>query len=377
MHRSDPASGPLAQPLSVGIVGCGDVSKTYLRTLGRFDHVRVVACADLDLEKAKRQAERFGIPRACAPEELYADPEISLVVNLTVPVAHAPVALAALRAGKSVYNEKPLATDQAAADQILELAAGRGLRVGAAPDTFLGDSLQAARVALDEGRIGSAVGAVALSVRKGPEDWHPNPAFFYQPGAGPLFDLGPYYLTTLVSLLGPVRRVIAVARASFPERLIRAGPLAGTRIAVTTPTNVAGILQFESGAIGLLLMTFDVIASKVPYLEVYGSEGTLSLPDPTEYGGAVRIWNRGDESWSDVYRRRKHGRDRGIGAAEMAEAMLAARPHRANGEMGRHVVDIMSSLYEASDSGGAVELTTSCERPAPVDAQTVSRETAA
>ena len=360
----------------IGVIGCGNISRVYLSTLSRFDHLAVVSCADIDLDRAKAAAKRFGIGLARTPEELLARDDIDLVVNLTVPVAHGPVALGAVDAGKSVYNEKPLTVDRATANELLARAAERGLRVGSAPDIFLGEALQVARRAVDEGRIGQPVGAVALSVRAGPEDWHPNPGFFYQPGAGPLFDLGPYFVSALVFLLGSVRRVTSVARASFPERLIRGGPLAGTRIPVSTPTNVAGALDFTGGAVGLLLASFDVVASELPWLEIHGSEGTLILPDPGEYGGTVRFSGRGDTEWVELYRAPVHGDDRGIGAAEMAEAMRADRPHRASGELGRHVVDVLSSLLEASEAGRAIDLTTTCDRPAPMDERTLSRERA-
>ena len=362
---------------TVGVIGCGNISSTYLATLTRFDHLYVVACGDVVAERAEDQAASFRVPRACTPRQLLDDPGIELVVDLTPPVEHAAVARAALEARKSVYNEKPLALSPEEGAALLTRARDLGLRVGAAPDTFLGDALQAARRAVDEGAIGVPVGALAFSVRPGPEDWHPNPAFFYQPGAGPLFDLGPYYLSALVALLGPIRRVTGSARASFPERLVAAGPLAGTSIPVETPTHVAAVLDFAAGPVGLLLISFDVAAGEPARIEVHGSDGTLTVPDPTLFGGTIRMAKRGSEGWTTLFEAPAHGRDRGIGAAEMAEAMHEGRPHRASGELGQHMLEGMAAVYEASEAGRAVELAADLARPEPLHRSLESRETEA
>src|SRR6266498_2532672 len=248
----------MTQTTNVGIVGCGNISGIYLEAGKKWDILNIVACADIDLARAQAQAAKYGIPKAIGVAELLADPSIAIVINLTVPQAHAEVALAALAAGKSVYNEKPLALDREQAKQVLDLAREKGLRVGCAPDTFLGGGLQTCRKLIDDGVIGEPIGASAFMMSHGPESWHPNPGFYYQPGAGPMFDMGPYYLTAIISLLGPVRRVSGSARVSMLERTITSEPLNGTKVLVNTPTHVTGVLEFASGAVGTVITSFDV-----------------------------------------------------------------------------------------------------------------------
>ena len=284
--------------------------------------------------------------RAPAPwTELLADPEIQIVVNLTRPDAHAEIALAALQAGKSVYNEKPLAVSREEAQRLLQAAQDKGLRVGCAPDTFLGAGLQTCRKLIDEGAIGEPVSAAAFFLNHGPEAWHPNPAFFYQPGGGPLFDVGPYYLTALVTLLGPVVRVAGAARISFPERTVGSGPNRGSKIPVRTPTHIAGLLEFASGALGTLFTSFDVWKSSLPPIEIYGSEGTLSAPDPNTFGGPVRLWRTRTEAWEEIPLLPGYAENtRSLGVADMAQAIQAGRPHRASGQLGYHVLDLMHAI---------------------------------
>ena len=349
----------------IGFIGCGDVSNLYFPVAPTFENLQVVACADLDSGRARVQAQRYALPRACTVEELLADPQIQIVVNLTPPSVHAQVALAALHAGKSVYNEKPLAIERAEARRILDVARSKGLLVGAAPDTFLGAGLQTCRKLIDEGAIGQVVGAAANMLGHGPEAWHPDPDFFYQPGAGPLFDVGPYYLTALVALLGPVRRVGGAARISFPERTIGSGPKQGQRIIVRTPTHIASSLEFAGGPLATLTTSFDVWASSMPFIEIYGSEGTLSAPDPNTFGGPVRLWRIATRAWEEVplvpgY----YENSRSLGTADMAQAMQKGRPPRANGEMAYHVLDIMHAILESAHDGKRWELMSTCERPA-------------
>src|SRR5215210_783616 len=285
----------MTQATNVGIVGCGNISGIYLEAGKKWDILNIVACADIDLPRAQAQAAKYGIPKASGVEELLADPSIAIVINLTVPQAHAEVALAALAAGKSVYNEKPLALDRAQAKQMLDLAREQGLRVGCAPDTFLGGGLQTCRKLIDDGMIGEPIGASAFMMSHGPEGWHPNPEFFYQPGAGPMFDMGPYYLTALISLIGPVQRVAASARSTFPTRLIGSEPKKGQIIQVTTPTHIAATLDFANGAIGTIITSFDMWGYNLPRIEIYGSEGSLSVPDPNRYDGPVRLLRAGEK----------------------------------------------------------------------------------
>ena len=353
-----------ASPVRVGIVGCGTISSIYFQNCQAFDILRVVACADIVAERAQASAAQFNV-RASTVDELLADPQIELVVNLTVPSAHYPVARAALEAGKSVYNEKPLAATREQARHILDLARSRGLLVGCAPDTFLGAGLQTCRKLVDDGWIGQPVAATAFMLCHGHEHWHPNPDFYYQPGGGPVFDMGPYYLTALVSLLGPVRRVTGSARATFAERTITSKPRYGTRIPVNVATHVAGVLDFAGGAIGTIITSFDVWAHRLPRIEIYGSEGSLGVPDPNGFGGPVRVRRAGAGDWSDLPL--THGyteNSRGLGVADMAHALRSGRPHRANGELAYHVVDIMQALHEASEEGRHIELESTCSRPA-------------
>jgi len=353
----------------VGLVGCGYISDRYLQNARLFPEFEVVACADAVPERAAERAAQYGVPAAGTVRELLADPEIEVILNLTTPDAHASIAQAALDAGKGVYNEKPLAIALADGKRLVETARARGLRLGAAPDTFLGGGLQTCRQLIDEGAIGEPVAATAFMLIPGHERWHPQPDFFYQPGGGPLFDMGPYYLTALVSLLGPVRRVTGSARATFLERTIRSEPRAGERIAVEVPTHLAAVLDFVSGPIATLVTSFDVWASQTPKLEIYGSQGSLVLPDPNTFGGPVRLRRAGDVLWSDVPVTRPYTKNsRGIGLADMAAALRggASQAHRASGELAYHVLEVMHAVETASREDRHVAIESRCERPAPL-----------
>jgi predicted dehydrogenase len=297
--------------------------------------------------------------------ELLEDPEIRIVVNLTIPKAHAEVGQAALEAGKSVYNEKPLAVTREDGRKMLDTAHSRGLRIGGAPDTFLGAGIQTCRKLIDDGWIGAPVAATAFMTCHGHEGWHPDPDFYYQPGGGPMFDMGPYYLTALVVLMGPVRRVTGSTRITFPERIITSQPKYGTRIRVNTPTHVAGVMDFAGGAVGTIVTSFDVWAAQLPRIEIYGSEGSLSVPDPNGFGGPVRIRRQGAADWTEVPLTHGYAKqNRGLGVADMACAMRSGRPHRANGDLAYHVLDVMHAFHDASTEGRHVELASTCERPA-------------
>jgi predicted dehydrogenase len=353
--------------IKIGVVGCGNISGIYLEAGRVFDILEIVACADLLPERASAKAAEYHIPKACSVEELLADPEIEIVVNLTIPRAHAEVALAALQAGKSVHNEKPLAVSREDGLQLLKLGRERGLRVGCAPDTFLGGGLQTCRKLIDDGWIGEPVAATAFMLCHGHESWHPDPDFYYQPGGGPMFDMGPYYLTALVHLMGPVRRVTGSAQITFPERLITSQPKHGTKIKVNVPTHVAGIMDFASGAVGTIVTSFDVWAAQVPRIEIYGTEGSLSVPDPNGFGGPVLVRRAGASDWSEVPLTHGYAKNsRGIGVADMAYALRSGRPQRANGDMAYHVLDIMHAFHDASREGRHVELSSTCTRPAPL-----------
>ena len=354
-------------PAKVGIIGVGNISSIYLENNKVFDAYDVVAVSDIDMERTRARATEFGISRAYSVEELLADPEIEIVLNLTIPDAHGPVALAAVEAGKSVYGEKPLATKREDARKLLEAAAARSLRVGCAPDTFLGGGLQTCRKLIDDGWIGTPVAATAFFMGHGPEAWHPDPDFFYQPGAGPLFDMGPYYLTALISLLGPVRRVTSSARITSPERVIGSEAKRGQIIKVNTPTHVAGVLDLADGPVATLITSFDVWGHNLPPIEIHGTEGSLSVPDPNMFGGTVRVRRAGATEWSSVPWTHGYSENsRGIGVADMAAASQSGRPHRASGDLAYHVLDIMHALLDASVEGHAIELTSGEGRPAPL-----------
>ncbi|MCB9101279.1 MAG: Gfo/Idh/MocA family oxidoreductase [Anaerolineales bacterium] len=355
-------------PIQVGIIGCGNISDIYLKNGQKFEILDIVAVADLDFERAAAKAKLFDL-QAYTPADLLADPALELVINLTIPAAHYEVSRAIIDSGKSVYSEKPLATQLDDGRQLLAAAQAKGVRVGCAPDTFLGGGLQTCRKLIDDGAIGQPVAATAFMMSHGPEGWHPNPDFFYQPGAGPLFDMGPYYLTTLAAMLGPIRRVTGSARISFPERIIGSGPRKGQPIQVNTPTHVAGLLDFASGAVGTLITSFDVWGSQLPRLEIYGSEGTLALPDPNTFAGPVFLRQAGQTEWREIKLTHSYTENsRGLGVADLAYALRSNRPHRANGTMALHVLEAMQAFLDASQSGCHVELVSRCEQPAALPA---------
>lgn len=355
------------QQTPIGIIGCGNISETYLRMCSRFENLRVAACADLDMDRARAKAAAFPGVRALTVDELLADRDIRIVVNLTTPQAHASVALAALKAGKSVHNEKPLAIARDDARRILALARRKKLRVGCAPDTFLGGGLQTCRKLLDDGRIGRPVAATAFMMSHGPEHWHPDPEFVYKKGAGPMFDIGPYYLTALVALLGPVKRVTGATARTQARRPILSQPKFGQMMKVEVQTHVAGLMDFACGAVGTIIMSFDVWAHNLPCLEIYGTEGTLSVPDPNTFGGPVRIRMGRDEKWHDVPLSHPYTENwRGIGVADMAYGLRSGRPHRASGGLAYHVLDLMCTFEDASRRGRHVRVRSGVDRPAPL-----------
>jgi predicted dehydrogenase len=354
-----------AGPLRVGIIGCGDVSTVYLAGLAPIETVELVACADLDAVRADALSAKGGFP-AVAVETLLADPTLDIVLVLTPPQAHAPVSMAAIAAGKHVYTEKPLATTREDAQRLLSAARDAGVRIGAAPDTFLGAGLQTARAVIDEGLIGTPVAANAVVAHTGPERWHLNPGIFYGLGGGPLLDVGPYYVTALVHLLGPVTTVTAMGRGLGTERTIAAGPRTRTILTSEVPTTVIGALTFESGVVGGLFASFDSAGSRAPHIEIHGTEGSLSLGDANMFAGEVRLRRFGSEAWEDIPHRIEASMGRGIGLAEMAEAIRADRPHRASGELGFHVLEVLLAIEEATRSGRVETIASRVERPAPL-----------
>jgi predicted dehydrogenase len=367
-----------AQPVRVGLIGCGTISDIYLtNATQRYTGYDIVAVADLMRDRAEAKATQYGIPRALAPEELIADPEIEIVLNLTIPEAHYELNRAAIEAGKAVYCEKPLAVDPDEARHLVELAAERGVLLGGAPDTFLGAGLQTCRRLLDAGEIGEPVGVAACFASHGNEHWHPNPDFSYRHGGGPQFNLGPYYLTALVSLLGPVRRLAGNGRISFPTRTISSQPRAGETITVETPTFLNAVLEFESGPVGSFTATYDVWATERPKIEIYGSEGTLSVPDPNRFDGPVRLYRHATKAWEEVPLDPGFSdNSRGLGLADFANALRSGDQPRAGGQLMSHVVELMQAMETSAEAGAFVTLVSTMERPSPLDVASigVSRE---
>ncbi|NIA15482.1 MAG: Gfo/Idh/MocA family oxidoreductase [Nitrospiraceae bacterium] len=357
------------KPVKLGIVGCGNISDIYFEKCKNFDILEVAACADLVTARARAKAKQHGIAKACTVKKLLEDKSIEIVINLTIPKAHAAMALAALKAGKSVHSEKPLAVSRADARKVLAAAKSskKRLLVGGAPDTFLGGGLQTCRKLIDDGWIGQPVAATAFIQCHGHENWHPDPEFYYKAGGGPMFDMGPYYLTALVTLLGPVRRVSGSARITFPERTITSAPKYGATVKVDVPTHVAGAMDFTSGAIGTIVTSFDVWGHNLPCIEIHGTTGSLSVPDPNGFGGPVKVLRADSDGWTEVPL--THGfseQSRGIGVADMAYALRTGRPHRASGELAYHVLDLMHAFHESSDTGQHICLESTCQRPAPL-----------
>ncbi len=351
--------------VGIGVVGCGTISSAYLKNLTAASGVRVVALADLDLERASARAAEFGVPRATDLDTLLSLGEVDLVIDLTVPAAHLDVNSRALRAGKAVYSEKPLAIDSLSAGSLLRLATELGLPLGGAPDTFLGAGQQTAAAALDAGVIGTPFAAVAHMVSRGPESWHHAPEFFFQPGAGPLYDMGPYYVTALVNFFGPVRSVAASATRGFATRTIGSGPRAGAAFGVDTDTHVTLLLEFVSGVHATLLTTFDVAATDLPRFEVFGTTGTMSVPDPNTFGGPLRVRRSNAQVWEELPLGPGWVENaRGIGALELALASSQNRPARASGALAAHVIDVLDGAVAAAASGRRQEVISRPERPA-------------
>ncbi len=360
--------GPLRpSPLRVGIVGAGKISGQYSETITAHPSLAVAAVADLDTARAQALADAHDGARVLPLHDLYAA-DLDVVLNLTTPAGHAPIALAALAAGKHVYGEKPLALDAAQGRSIVAAAEAAGLRAACAPDTVLGTGVQTARAAVDAGLIGRPHAATAFMTTPGHERWHPDPEFYYQPGGGPLLDMGPYYLTSLVHLLGPVRRVVALASRSRARRTIGSGPRAGTSFPVGIDTHTTGLLEHESGALTTMIMSFDTWAAQLPRIEVYGADGSLSVPDPNYFAGDVSLYTGAAPEWQVLPPSAGYvAGGRGIGLLDLHDALAGSRPHRASAEVALHVLDVMESMQSAAATGAAVDVTTTCDRPAAID----------
>lgn len=357
--------------MKVGIIGCGNISKIYLENAAVFHNYTIEAVSDLVLERAQERAKEYGIPKAYTTEELLNDPEIELVINLTIPAAHADIACQALNKGKHVYGEKPLAVELADGERILALSHDKGLYVGNAPDTSLGAGIQTVRKLLDEGAIGEPLSATAFMMGAGHENWHPDPAFYYKHGGGPMFDMGPYYLTALIHLLGPAARVTGSARISRPERTITSQPKYGEKIAVEVPTQINSVIDFENGTVVSMIMSFDVQSHQLPHIEIYGTEGTISVPDPNTFGGPVYLKKKNQQQWEEVPLIDGYaGNSRGLGVAEMVAAIQEQKKSRVEGALAYHVLEMMHGVYQSSNEQKHVILSSSCQRPAAFVNQT-------
>ncbi|MDZ4817071.1 MAG: Gfo/Idh/MocA family oxidoreductase [Verrucomicrobiota bacterium] len=352
----------------VGIIGTGAISGAYFDGLKLYSNIEVSACADLDTARAKSVAEKYGIAKACSVEELLADKEIQIVINLTIPKAHAPVNMQILNAGKHAYCEKPFATNKDEGQKVLDLAKLKNLFVGCAPDTYMGPGQQLARKLLDDGFIGQPIGGVCNMICHGHESWHPSPEFYYEVGGGPLFDMGPYYINALINLLGPVKRVTSSAQTSFAERTITSQPKHGKVVKVETPTHISAVLDFHNGCVISMLMTFDVWGSTLPNIELYGTGGSMSIPDPNGTGGVVKLSRPGTDGWHSVPHLHADCGFRGFGVADMAAAIHLKRTPRMANELGFHALDVMQSILEASEQGRHIEIKSTCPRPKAVPA---------
>jgi predicted dehydrogenase len=354
------------QPVGIGVIGCGNISSAYLTAARRLPILHIVALSDANPAAAEARGTEFGIP-AHPVEALLADPAVEIVLNLTVPNAHVEVGLRSIAAGKHVHSEKPLGVAIAEARRLVEAAAAKGLRLGCAPDTFLGGAHQTARRAVDEGLIGRPIGGAAFFMCPGHERWHPNPGFYYLAGGGPMLDMGPYYVTDLVNLLGPVASVSGVATRTRSERVVLSQPLAGARIPVEVATHVTGTLVFANGAAVTMTMSFDVSRHRHGPIELYGEAGSLVVPDPNHFGGSVELATAA-EDWREIPTRGPYadGNYRILGLADMAQAIRSGRPHRASGELAFHVLEVMEAFQVSSDTRKAVAISTRPQRPAPL-----------
>ncbi|CZT35462.1 MULTISPECIES: Gfo/Idh/MocA family oxidoreductase [unclassified Rhizobium] len=367
----------MTQDLGVGIIGCGNISTTYFRLAPLFKGIEIRACADINPAAAETRAGEYGV-KAQSIDELLANPDIDIVVNLTIPDAHFPVSKHILEAGKHVYSEKPLVLTLEQGEELRSLATSKGLTVCCAPDTFLGGAHQLARAQVDSGRIGRVTSGTCHVMSPGMEMWHPNPDFFFLPGAGPVLDLGPYYVANLINLIGPVKRVAALASKAAKTRTILSEPRKGQVIPVKTPTNIHALLEFHSGATVTLTASWDVWSHRHGNMELYGTEGSLYVPDPNFFGGKVEVSGKGKEispvdRWDHPFSVENQEHPQGplanyrtAGLADMAQAITDGRDPRCSLERTLHGVDVMVSILKSGDEGRFVDLTTTCTQPAPL-----------
>lgn len=345
--------------IGVGVIGCGNISDIYLKNITKmFKNVELICIADLDTGKAAAQAEKYET-KAVTTEALLADEAVEIVLNITTPKSHRKVCEMALNAGKHVYVEKPLSLTVEDGQFLVDLAKEKGLYIGGAPDTFLGAGIQTCRKLIEDGWIGDIVGANAFLLCHGHESWHPSPEFYYEVGGGPMYDMGPYYITALVALLGEIETVAGMTKKGFETRTITSEPKFGKVIEVEVPTHLTSLLRFRNGAIGQLTTSFDVWKAEVPKIEIYGTKGSISVPDPNTFGGPVKLMTEFDKEYREVPMAFGYGENsRGLGISQMADAIINDDPSlfEANGDMTFHVLKVMDAVHVSSDSKQFVEI---------------------
>ncbi|WP_338035529.1 Gfo/Idh/MocA family oxidoreductase [Halalkalibacter alkaliphilus] len=380
--------------MKVGIIGCGTISNVYMDNLTqRYKLIEVIACADMFVDKAKELASKYSVPKACSVEELLEDPDVEIVLNLTIPAAHFEINMAALEVGKHVYCEKPLALNLEEAEKSIEFARSKGLMLGCSPDSFLGAGIQTSKKVLDDGWIGSPVAVTANFMCHGHELWHPAPDFYYKEGGGPMLDMGPYYITAMVALLGPIKKITCLAKKTHEERTVLNSNIRSKKsIDVDVLTHYSGLMEFENGVIATVNMSFDVWFSNLPKLEIYGTEGTLMVPDPNMFGGPVKLI-RGDNmvdsiegyDWIEAVKTVNNPslmgefvtefplayhnvgyNSRGLGVLDMANALLQGRPHRTNGDLTYHVMEALLAFEKTAEDGTTYIMESTCEKPTQV-----------
>jgi len=363
-----------SSPTKIALIGCGNISKAYFEGCRNYDNIEIVACADINIPHARATAAQHHLAFGGSVADLLARPDIEIVVNLTIPSVHAQINRQALAAGKHVYCEKPFTLSPTESAAVLADAERLGLRIASAPDTFLGAGLQTARQLIDRGAIGRPVAAFGFMLCPGHETWHPNPDFYYQHGGGPMFDMGPYYVTALVNLLGPIARVSGTATKSFTARTITSEPRAGQTIPVDVPTHFSTTLEFASGAIGTMVMSFDTPKIDLPNIVIFGTEGNLRVCDPNTFDLPCALAPAGSTAFEDVPMSHATGRARGTGVSDLAHAIRSGRPHRANGQLGHHVIEVMTAATESSTLGRHIVIESTCDRPSPLPAALASNQ---
>lgn len=361
-------TGSRPEPFGIGVIGCGNISNQYLKNLAGFPDVAVLICADVDAGRAKAQAAAYGVPEWGSPDDALAHPGVRLIVNLTVPAAHAEVSAAAIATGRHVWSEKPLTLDVGTGRALLAAADAAGVRIGCAPDTVLGAGLQSARRLIDSGGIGTPLTALTLLQGPGPQSWHPDPEFLFAPGAGPLFDLGPYYLSVLATLFGPARQVAAIGRRPRESRVIGAGPRAGTAFTVAVPTYVAALAEYVAGQAASLLFSWDSPLTRSGFVEITGTEATLAVPDPNRFDGDLRVRRAREDEWT-IIPAEGAAAGRGSGVVDMVRAIRGGAPHRASGEIALHVLEMMAAIERSAVSAAFEPVSTRFAVPAPLDPQ--------